>query len=229
VATSLADEIAFRLQAAIIDGEFAPGTHLQQDQLCARFGVSRTPVREALHKLQAQHLIELIPHKGAMTVRPPTRAELAEVYELRSELEGYAAARAATTFDGTRLVALDVAQAALTRLVARGPVPRAEESSFDRAITAANEAFHGVIHEAASNEHLRSYLLQLQRFFPKDHVWRAVRSSAESYAIAVEEHLAIRAALAGHDAGAARRAMSAHIEHAGAVLFAHLDAHGFWR
>ncbi len=45
--TSLVDEIAFRLETAILEGEFGPGTHLLQDELCARFGVSRTPVREA--------------------------------------------------------------------------------------------------------------------------------------------------------------------------------------
>ena len=229
VATSLADEIAFRLQAAIIDGEFAPGTHLQQDELCARFGVSRTPVREALRKLQAQHLVELIPNRGAMTVRPPTRTELVEVYELRAELEGYAAERAATAIGEAQLAALDDAQAVLTRLVARGPLTREEESSFDRAITTANEAFHGVIHEAAANGRLRGQLLELQRFFPKDHVWRAVRSSAEARGIAVDEHLAIRAALAAGDPQAARRAMSSHIEHAATVLFAHLDSHAFWR
>jgi DNA-binding GntR family transcriptional regulator len=229
VATSLADEIAFRLQAAIIDGEYAPGTHLQQDELCARFGVSRTPVREALRKLQAEHLVELIPNKGAMTVRPPTRSELVEVYELRAELEGYAAARAAVAIDEARLAALDDAQAVLARLVARGPLTREEEASFDRAITRANEAFHGVIHQAAANGRLLRCLLELQRFFPKDHVWRAVSSSAEARAIAVDEHLAVRAALAAGDAQSARRAMSSHIDHAGAVLFAHLDTHGFWR
>jgi DNA-binding GntR family transcriptional regulator len=229
VATSLADEIAFRLQAAIIDGEFAPGTHLQQDELCARFGVSRTPVREALRKLQAQHLVDLIPNRGAITVSPPTRAELAEVYELRAELEGYAAERAATRITPDGLAALDDAQAALTRLAVRGPLARGEESSFDRAITAANEAFHGAIHEAAHNGRLHGQLLELQRFFPKDHVWRAMRSSAEALDIAVDEHLSIRAALAAGDASAARCAMSAHVEHAGAVLFAHLDSHGFWR
>ena len=229
VATSLADEIAFRLQAAIIDGEFAPGTHLQQDDLCTRFGVSRTPVREALRKLQAQHLVELIPNSGAMTVSPPTRSELSEVYELRAELEGYAAERAATRIAPGGLAALDEAQATLTRLVARGPLTREEESSFDRAITAANEAFHGAIHEAAGNARLRAELLELQRFFPKDHVWRAVRSSAEAVTIAVDEHHAIRGALTQRDPLEARRAMSAHVEHAGAVLFDHLDAHGFWR
>jgi DNA-binding GntR family transcriptional regulator len=229
VATSLADEIAFRLQAAIIDGEFAPGTHLQQDELCARFGVSRTPVREALRKLQAQHLVDLIPNRGAMTVSPPTRTELREVYELRAELEGYAAERAATRITCDTLAKIDDAQTAVTRLVTRGPLTREEESSFDRAIRSANEAFHGAIHEAADSARLRDLLVELQRFFPKDHVWRAVRSSDEALRIAVDEHLEIRAALAEGDALRARRAMSAHVEHAGAALFDHLDSHGFWR
>lgn len=56
-----------------------------------------------------------------------------------------------------------------------------------------------------------------------------MRSSAEAVTIAVDEHHAIRGALTQRDPLEARRAMSAHVEHAGAVLFDHLDAHGFWR
>src|SRR3954469_1235005 len=117
VATGLADEIAFRVQAAILDGEYPPGTHLQQDELCARFGVSRTPVREALRKLQAQHLVDLVPNKGA-TVRTPSRSELTEVYALRAELEGFAAELAAANMTGRELAALDEAQAAMDRACA---------------------------------------------------------------------------------------------------------------
>jgi DNA-binding GntR family transcriptional regulator len=82
-ATSLADEIAFRLRSDILDGALAPGTRLQQDELCTRFGVSRTPVREALRQLQALNLITLAPSRGA-TVRAPSRQELLDVYELRA-------------------------------------------------------------------------------------------------------------------------------------------------
>ena len=148
VATGLADEIAFRLQAAILDGEFPPGTHLQQDELCARFGVSRTPVREALRKLQAQHLVDLVPNKGA-TVRTPSRHELSEVYVLRAELEGFAAELAAGAMTTADLAALDDAQAAMDKAVAQleaHAVTPEEEASFNRRITVANEEFHGIIH-----------------------------------------------------------------------------------
>jgi len=230
-ATSLTDEIAFRLQAAILDGEFPPGTHLQQDELCARFGVSRTPVREALRKLQAQHLVDVIPNKGA-TVRVPSRAELSEVYALRAELEGFASELAAANIDAGGLEALDRAQAAMEAIVQRpqsGTLPASEEASFNSQITAANQSFHAIIHEAAGNERLRRILDDLQNFFPKDYVWRAIESADEARTLAVDEHHVIRAALEARDGAAARKAMSGHVAHAGALLLSYLDEHMFWQ
>lgn len=231
VATGLADEIAFKLQAAILDGEYPPGTHVQQDELCARFGVSRTPVREALRKLQAQHLVDLVPNKGA-TVRTPTRTELSEVYALRKELEGFAAELAATRIGPDDLAAMDAARAASADAVAAmeaGAPDSGTQSAFNRKITVANETFHGIVHAAAGNARLHQYLLELQGFFPKDYVWRAVRSADEARSLNVDDHDAIRAALAAGDGSKARRAMAEHIDHAGALLIAYLDEHGFWR
>jgi DNA-binding GntR family transcriptional regulator len=229
--TGLTDEIAFRLQVAILDGEFPPGTHLQQDELCARFGVSRTPIREALRKLQAQHLVDLVPNKGA-TVRVPGRSELSDVYELRAELEGFASELAARTIGTAELAELDHAQEAMNQAVARleAGLPSAdEEAAFNTRITVANESFHGVIHRAAANERLRQLLVDLQNFFPKDYVWRAIHSADEARALGVEEHQAIRAALAAGDGPAARKAMSDHVSHAGELLLSYLDEHAFWR
>lgn len=228
VATGLADEIAFRLQAAILDGEYPPGTHLQQDELRARFGVSRTPIREALRKLQAQHLVDLIPNKGA-TVRTPSRDDLSEVYVLRVELEGLAAELSAQHITPEDLAALDEAQAAMEHAVGQleaHEVTPEGEGSFNRRITVANEDFHRIIHEAAGNRRLRQYLVELQSFFPKDYIWRA--TSSEVSAISIEEHRAIREALAAHDGATARRTMSEHIEHSGRLLLAYLDEHNVW-
>ena len=72
VATSLADEIAFRVESAIVEGLYPPGSRLPQDELCDRFGVSRTPVREALRKLQARNVVVVIPNKGATTMPWPS-------------------------------------------------------------------------------------------------------------------------------------------------------------
>jgi DNA-binding GntR family transcriptional regulator len=229
--SSLADEIAFRIQAGILDGQFPPGTHLQQDELCARFGVSRTPVREALRKLQATNLVDLVPNRGA-TVRIPTRKELVDVYAVRAELEGYACQLAAPHVDDAFLDELDRAQAEMERATAelvQGGLRPEGEAAFNTRVTVANVRFHGAIHRLADNERLGRTIEELQTYFPKDYVWRALRDSPEeSHALSVDEHERIRDALAAHDGDAARLAMSAHIEHAGRLLIAYLDRHRFW-
>lgn len=230
LATSLADEVAFRIQAAILDGEYPPGTHLQQDDLCARFGVSRTPVREALRQLQAQNLVDLVPNKGAM-VATKTRVALVEVYALRTELEGFAAALAARHVVARSLDELREAQEAINSAMAQlrpGQMSPEDEATFNTRITLGNEQFHRVIHRLAGNARLTRTLEELQRYFPKDYVWRAIGDSPEGHVLSVEEHDQIRDALAARNGRDARRAMSSHIQHAGKLLIAYLDRHQFW-
>ena len=228
--TGLADEIAFRLQTAILDGEYPPGTRLQQDELCLRFGVSRTPVREALRKLQATNLVELIPNRGAM-VRIPTRKELVEVYALRAELEGFACQLAARNVNGESLAELERAQSEMGRAMGElehGVLPPEREAAFNARITRANVGFHSAIHRLADNTRLARGIEELQTYFPKDYVWRAIRDSPEGRVLNVHEHEQILGALARHDGRGARRAMSGHIEHAGHLLMTYLDHHRFW-
>jgi len=230
IVSGLADEIAFRIQAAILDGEYPPGTHLQQDELCARFGVSRTPVREALRKLQATNLVDLVPNRGA-TVRVPSRKELVEVYALRAELEGFACQLAAPNVGPAALEELDRAQEEMERAMAQlddGGLRAEDEPAFNSRVTVANVRFHGAIHGLADNARLGRTIEELQAYFPKDYVWRAIRDSPEGHVLSIDEHQQIRAALAAHKGGAARRAMTAHIEHAGRLLIAYLDHHRFW-
>jgi len=230
LATSLADEVAFRIQAAILDGEYPPGTHLQQDDLCVRFGVSRTPVREALRKLQAQNLVDLVPNKGAM-VSTRTRVELLEVYALRAELEGFAAGLAARHVTPESLAELSAAQDAITGAMSQlrpGRMSPEDEAAFNTRITIGNERFHGVVHRLAANARLTRTLEDLQSYFPKDYVWRAIGDSPEGHVLSVGEHDQIRDALAAGNARGARRTMSSHIQHAGRLLIAYLDRHQFW-
>jgi DNA-binding GntR family transcriptional regulator len=226
--TSLADEIAFRLQTAILEGTFPPGTHLLQDELCKQFGVSRTPVREALRKLQAQHLVVLIPNKGA-TVRVPSRTDLLNVYVVRAELEGLACELACPQVDDELIADLDRTQAEMQEAMGRlerGQVSGDAEPAFNRLVTRANEEFHGAIHRAAANDRLTSIILELDGFFPKDYVWRAIKSSDEMQVLQLDDHVRIRNALAERNAAEARRAMTEHINRARAALLAYLDEHG---
>ena len=87
---ALVDRLAAAIHARVLAGDIPTGSRLRQESLATEFGVSRTPVREALRKLQADGVIELEPNRGAV-VRGPSGREVREAYEVRAELEGLAA------------------------------------------------------------------------------------------------------------------------------------------
>jgi DNA-binding GntR family transcriptional regulator len=227
-ATNLAGEIAYRLQRDILDGRIALGERLAQDELCARFEVSRTPVREALTKLESSGLVSLRPNRGAI-VRTPARHEVQEVYELRAELEGFAAERAAARIGALAVRRLGRAQEDLVAAVSGlDPAVADAGTELPAAIGAANDAFHDVILEAADNRTLQRDVLRLRGAFPKDHVTEALRTVDELLALNVDEHELVQAALIAGDGAGARRTMTDHIGHAGRLLLAYLDDRRFW-
>jgi DNA-binding GntR family transcriptional regulator len=227
--TSLADELAFRLAESILDGDYRPGDRIMQDEICTQFGVSRTPVREALRKLQAQNLVVVTPNRGA-TIRIPTQDELVEGWAIRAELEGFATELACTNLDDELLRELDRAQAAIESGADQlGSVE--SDDIYATAYTAVkngNEDFHAAILRAAHNEQLRVLCESLQSYLPKDYYWRAVRSSHAERVLNVDEHRPIREALGRRDAKAARDAMRTHLLHGRDILIVYLTEQGFW-
>jgi DNA-binding GntR family transcriptional regulator len=229
-AASLADEIAFRIQCDILDGRIALGDRLAQDELCARFGVSRTPVREALMKLHAVNLVSLRPNRGAV-VRVPERREVQEAYELRAELEGFAAELAATRADRLMVRRMRVAQQELMALVDGidpRTLPNPDEPEFIAAIAAENDLFHDLILAAADNRSLRETVVRLRGFFPKDYVTHALDSVDQLLTLNVEQHEEIAGAITSGAKRKARHAMEAHVAHAGRLLIEYLDRQSFW-
>lgn len=231
VTTSLADEIAFRVETAILDGLYPPGSRLPQDELCERFAVSRTPVREALRKLQAKSLVVVVPNKGA-TVRLLTRKELMDIYDVRGELEGYSCQLAAARITDRRIAEMDETQAELEAVVdvlEREDPDTNDPPALHLRMKWANDRFHTLIHRTGGNALLLQEIKDLGDRFPKDYISRALRSSPEIRTINVDEHRRIRAALGAGDGRAARVEMRDHILHARTVILRYLDAHGFWK
>jgi DNA-binding GntR family transcriptional regulator len=228
VTTSLADEIAFRLETAILDGLYPPGSRLPQDDLCERFAVSRTPVREALRKLQAKSLVVVVPNKGA-TVRRLSRRELLDIYDVRAELEGYSCELAAAHITDHCIAELDRAQSELEAAVrVLDPAARdADPAATQLRMKHANDRFHTAIHQAAGNTPLLQVIKDLGDRCPKDYISRAMRASPEVRALNVDEHRRIRTAFGAGDGRAARQAMRDHIRHARTVIAAYLDEQGF--
>jgi DNA-binding GntR family transcriptional regulator len=226
--TSLADEIAFRLEAAIVAQELPPGTRLPQEELCERFRVSRTPIREALRKLQAQRLVVLTPNKGA-TVRIPTRKEVEELYELRGELEGFAAELACTRASARIDSELALAVEAVKRKRAATQDRDSTESSINIDVSGAIRSFHHVIHDAAGNERLATSIHELEKCFPGDFCSHEIAHPLESKRLHIDDHVQIRDAIRARDGVTARSLMKEHIERAKGILLTYLDERGFWR
>ena len=180
-------------------------------------------------KLEASRLVELRPNRGAV-VRIPGRREVQELYELRAELEGFGAERAASRSERVALRRLDRLQEELTAIVADGPASGDGEagSGFAAAIGVANDAFHDLILGLADNGALEHDVRRLRGRFPKDYVTEAAGSVNELQALNVTEHDQVRAALAAGDGPGARRAMTDHVTHAGLLLIEHLDRQRFW-
>ncbi|GFM63886.1 GntR family transcriptional regulator [Pseudomonas cichorii] len=91
---TLSENVFRRIQAAIVKGEIAPGSKISEPELARTYGISRGPLREAIHRLEGQRLLVRVPHVGARVVSL-SHAEMIELYEIRESLEGMACRLAA--------------------------------------------------------------------------------------------------------------------------------------
>ncbi|HWN32198.1 MAG TPA: GntR family transcriptional regulator [Pseudonocardia sp.] len=227
--SSYADQIAQILEREILEGRYGRDEHLQQDELCRRFGVSRTPAREALRKLQAIGLVELIPNRGAM-VRLPTLRELREVYRIRAELEGLATELTAANRTDELMARLHEAQHQLAAVVATvrpDQLREADGSLAAEQLRRFNDLFHQLIHTGSGNGTLGRMIQDLQRYFPKDAVRLAIASPAALNRLYLDEHAVILTELAAGHGGGARRAMQDHILRSQDMLLDYLRERGF--
>ena len=219
------ERLASAIQAQVLSGAVPVGTRLRQEALAEEFGVSRTPVREALRQLQATGLLELLPNRGAV-VRGPSAREIREAYEVRAELEGLAAELAAERISDSDLLRLREAQSlfreAVTTLIAqraRRPEPWKDESVWVKA----NDLFHQAILDAAGNARLSETIADLHRRFPRDLTWVALSESSRLLEENVEQHEAVLRAIEARDPVEARNRMVDHVRSAGELVTLHFE------
>ncbi|MGZ4333046.1 MAG: GntR family transcriptional regulator [Gaiellaceae bacterium] len=218
----LVDRLASTIQARILSGEIPSHSRLRQTSLAAEFGVSRTPVREALRKLQSMGVVVLEPRRGAV-VRGTTPQEVREAYLVRAELEGLAAELAAGHIADDELNRLHEAQQ-LFRHSIEGEIEKRRSGEAVAAWSAENEwerannLFHDVIQQAAGNRQLLAAIAHLHRSFPRHLTWAALSRSSHLLGENIEQHNRILAALERRDAAAAREEMAAHVRAAGELV-----------
>jgi DNA-binding GntR family transcriptional regulator len=184
---------------AIDQGEFQPGDRLVESELAERFGVSRTPIREALQRLETQAV--LARDGRSLVVSSLDHDQLGELYVVRAELEGLAARLAAQ-------------HAAIEEIRVLRDMVRKDRELVDRpdALSRANKRFHRQIHLASHNRYLIQQLDMVHRSMA---LLSTTSLAAEGRgAAALDEHDQIVAGIEARDPAAAEAAIRAHISHA---------------
>lgn len=190
---------------AILRGVYPPGAFIEEDAVCRATGVSRTPVREAFHKLESERFLDLLPRRGAQ-VRRVTAREMLEVYETRRLVEGFAIDRICDSEDAAPAALRDIAGA--MRALPPGEIVRHAELDhlFHRTLVAGSG--NGVMIELYDSLRARQQSVAIA----------ALRADPDRVGTILDEHDEIVAALAARQARPARRTLDAHLRPIGHVI-----------
>ena len=195
---SLADQVFERLENDILSGKYAHGEILTENKLVAELGTSRTPIREAIKRLEQEHIVS-IDQKG-IHILGVTRKDVEDIFELRVRIEGLAAERAAEAISEEELTvlkeSLDLQEFYLMKKDAAH-------------ITTQDSRFHELIYKFSRSNVLRDTLSPLHNKTQKFR--RALAKNHSRAAGSVEEHRAIYEAIAAHDTALAAERMTEHV------------------
>ncbi len=198
---SLATDLSIRIKEDVITGKLRDGQKLTEQAICNQYQVSRTPVREALAKLEAEGLVEMIPNRGAFVLGISAQ-DMVDILTLRKIYEVQAATWAAQ------------------RITTKEQEDLKENFEFMEFYTMKkdiqkmlniNRYFHGLIYKASHNRMLAQLLSSYQGYVK--HNPASLVKNPDYLHVVLEEHRRIYQALLDRDAEAAAAAMSAHMNH----------------
>lgn len=197
--TALYQEVAERLRQRIFAHELPPGARIDEQALAIDYGISRTPLREALKVLAAEGLVTLRPRRGCF-VTEVSEQDLDDIFPLMAMLEGRCALEATTRATPGNLAELDKLHGQLERF--------AESHEIERFFEA-NQAFHYQIQEMSGNRRLRQVIQDLRKVLKLTRLLSLGIDGRLQQSLA--EHAAILAAIKAGDAAGAQAAMHDHI------------------
>ena len=196
----LRDVVFYTLRQAILKGEMAPGERLMEIQLAKKLGVSRTPIREAIRKLELEGLVIMIPRKGA-EVAGITEKALRDVLEVRRSMEELAMELAVARMQEKDIKALEAARIEFREALSSSDMIR---------IAQADEKFHDVIYAGTYNDKLVQILNNL-----RDQIYRYrleyIKDTGKRQLILIE-HENIVKAVKTRNVELGKRAMREHID-----------------
>jgi DNA-binding GntR family transcriptional regulator len=203
---SLHDEVVERIRDMIVEGELAPDARVPERLLCERFGISRTPLREALKVLASEGLIQLLPNRGAR-VAALSAADIDELFEVLSGLESLAGELACRRITKRDLTPIRRAHDAMVKSFERGDLSsyfKLNQEIHQRIVDAAGNATLAQLHEGLAGRIKRA------RFM--------ANLSKERWRQAVDEHEAIIEALEARDADGLAQLLKMHLRNKAEVV-----------
>ena len=197
----LREKVYDALRADMISCRLAPGTEIRESELAARFGVSKSPVRDALMRLEREGLVITLPRQG-YRVAPVSLADVQDMFHLRDALEQACMERITRRASDEQLAELDFFR-------------QFDATGWPGGFVAYNREFHRTLARIAGNARMRDHLIDLI-----DQMERAVQLSVSSLKKGdpqslVDEHAELIAALQARQAARAQRIASRHIGEAG--------------
>ncbi|WP_238935043.1 GntR family transcriptional regulator [Pseudomonas typographi] len=192
-------ETVDHLRDMIVSGELGPGQKIPEKELCARFDISRTPLREALKALAAEGMVELLPQRGAQ-VATITDQELQELFPIIASLEALACELACETITPAQLQAITTMHQAMV-----GAYHESRHLDYSRL----NRAIHFAIFEAAGNASLLALYKSLELRIRN--IRHTVRQRPDDWKQAVNEHEKILKALTDRDGSRLAKLMRQHV------------------
>jgi len=197
----LSDEVHERIKAMLMDHAIAPGARISIDGLARQLGVSPTPVREALARLESEQLAVKSPLKGYRATELLTLQEFDDLFQFRRLIEPWAARNAAQRIDDEGRRALRAELCSVT------PPKNATYGSY-KALTAHDSRFHSMVARLSGSEQVR---VALERTHCHLHIFR-LYYTRETGPDTLAEHRAIADAIIAGDGEAAEAAMLSHLE-----------------
>lgn len=203
---TLREKILETIREAILKGDLKPGEKVAEPELAERFGISRTPIREAFRQLESEGYLTVIPRKGAVVAALSER-DVQEFYAIKSILEGYAAELAAKKLSDKDLAKLEAINDKLKEIAEEGDV---------KAFYRVHNEFHETFLKAADNSKLYELIQQLGMKFSR--LRMASLSVSGRMEISVAEHDKLLDAFRRHDSKSAENLVKKTAAIGGKVL-----------
>ncbi len=198
---SIADQVFEKLERDILSGLYRRGEVLTENKLCEQLGVSRTPVREALRRLEQEHIVSI--NQKGITVIGISKEDMEDIYEIRERMEGLAARRAAQNADADGIAQLQHALELQEFYVSKKDVDNIKNMDND---------FHASLYRMTKSAAICDTLTELHKKVIKYRKSAVSNSSRAEQSL--KEHRAIFEAIAARDGALAEQMAVAHVKNA---------------